>query len=180
MTLKFKIRFNKNKKVDIENWMNKEYKDYLNSQKELRKIDDKIIETLAISLEEKFKRKKIEYNGDEIREQLHNFREGWEFEYKVDEDRLHLSWEKHPLIDYKNEETALILYKFFKGRFSHIFKDSIFAVVRFLKSFRDPTILLRKEEDTVKKMMISKQYEEIKSTLKKIDANALIEFEEKS
>jgi hypothetical protein len=155
--------------------MVKENKDYLNSQKELGKLDNKVIDTIASELEKRYKAKGIVFDGEITRKQLGKFRDGWEFEYTFDDGLLLLEWREHPLIEYEDEQVAQILYKFFKGNLSHFFKNNIMALVRFLKSIRDPNILLKSEPNTVKEIMKLKQLEEIKDKMKKIDVNAVIE-----
>lgn len=158
--------------------MIKENKDYLNSQKELGKLDNKVIDTIANELEKRYKAKGIVFDGDITRKQLGKFRDGWEFDYTFTDGLLVLEWKNHPLIEYEDEQVAQILYKFFKGNLSHFFKTNVMALVRFLKSIRDPNILLREEPDTVKEIMKLKQLNEIKDKMKRIDQSCVIEVVE--
>jgi len=155
--------------------MVKENKDYLNSQKELAKLSDGVINTIAGELEKRYKAKGIAFDEAIAKKQLNQFREGWEFDYTFQDSVLTLEWKKHPLIEYEDEQVAQILYKFFKGNLSHFFKTNIIALVRFLKSMRDPNILLRQEPTTVKEIMKLKQLEEIRDKMKRIDQSSVIE-----
>jgi hypothetical protein len=157
--------------------MIKEDKDYKDSQKELAKINDDIIERLASDVEKKFMAKGMPFKGDELRDYLKRFREGWVFKHEMTPGLVVISWDKHPLLEYKDESSAQVIYKFFKGSFKHVFKQGIMAVIRFFKSIKDPKMLLVNDVLTVKELMIKEQTEEIKMKLLRVDSSASFEVE---
>jgi hypothetical protein len=182
VVLEIYAEMKKKSENDIVAYLMREDLQYQKAFKECHKLKDSNINDIVENFRRNIQKKGIIADPEELRTYLKQYQRGWLFSWSVDhkEDApekifIKLRWANHPLIDYQSEIYATILQKFFMGELKHLFAKGMGDFVTFLKSLKDPSVLLTKEENKpIKERVVREAVQEIKDEFGKIDPDAVV------